>query len=195
MRPSRRAWAVLALATIGFLAVPAGGAAEAGTEPEDAWKKEVGAGRFGPLAWLEGEWQGYGRFPDRTNYIRTTFEYDLGGMYLVERNVAMFPPPEPSTEYEIHQDVSIYYRDTTTGGFAAKSFYIEGFVSSSTVEVLEDGSVIVIESTSVENGPPGMRARSTISRETEDRFLLTFEIAMPGKDYSVYEDIVLSRVR
>ncbi len=190
MRPICCVGTILALLILGLTPGPA-----AAAEAENGWRDEIGAGRFGPIAWLEGEWQGYGEFPDRTNYIRTTFDYDLGGMYLVERNVAMFPPEELSTEYEIHQDFSVYYRDSATGGFVAKSFYIEGFVTSSTVEVLEDGDVIVIESVSLENGPPGMRSRSTFSRETEDRFSLTFEIATPGKDYSLYEEITMSRVR
>ncbi len=172
-------------------------AAGPGVAQEEAmdWKGKVGAERFGPMAWLEGEWQGYGEFPDRTNYARIVYSYDLAGIYLVERTVALFPPPEPTTDYEIHQDFTVYYRNSTTGGFTAKSFFIEAYVVSSTVEVLEDGSVIVVESTDVENGPPGMRSRTTISREGDDAFALTFEIAMPGKDYSLYEEMTMRRVR
>jgi hypothetical protein len=150
--------------------------------------------RFGPLAWLEGEWTGYGEFPDRTNYIHKTFEHDQAGMFMIERTLAVFPPEELSTDFEAHQDMVVYYLDEPTGTYRAKAFYVEGFVTSFGIDVNEDGSLIVLESTDVEGGPPGMRSRMTISRETDDRYVAVFEIAMPNRDYAVYEEITMERV-
>jgi hypothetical protein len=43
----------------------------AATDADDApaWEGKRAAERFAPLDWLVGEWQGYGKFPNRTTYI------------------------------------------------------------------------------------------------------------------------------
>jgi hypothetical protein len=71
-----------------LIAVAAGAMTAWAAEPAEdkpAWAGAVGEERFAPIAWLEGEWRGYGEFPDRVNYIHKTYEYDVAGMYLVER--------------------------------------------------------------------------------------------------------------
>ena len=40
-----------------------------------------------------------------------------------------------------------------------------------------------------------MRGRITYTRESEDRFTGTFELAMPGADYKLYEELVMDRVK
>ncbi len=142
-----------------------------------------------------GEWQGYGKFSNRTTYIHKSYSYDLGGMYLVERTLDMFPPDTLSTNFEVHQDFSVFYRDDATGGLKAKGFFIEGFIWSSNVTLSDGGKVIAIETEDVENAPPGMRARITYRQQDPDNFTGLFEIAMPGGDYSVMEELVMERVR
>ena len=39
---------------------------------------------------------------------------------------------------------------------------------------------------SVENAPPGMRAKVTIEIKDENEFLETFNLAFPGKDYEEF---------
>ncbi len=165
--------------------------------PQDKidWEDKHGDDRFTPLAWLVGEWQGYGKFTKRTTYVHRKYSYDLGGIYLVERTIDMFPPAEPSTDFEVHQDFVVYYRDTTAGDLRAKAFFVEAFVTSETVRIGEGGQRIITESTQIENGPPGLRTRFILTRETDDRFKETFEIAKPGKEYELVEESVFKRLR
>lgn len=151
--------------------------------------------RFAPFEWLVGEWRGYGEFSNRTTWIHKRFGYDVGGVYFYERTVDMFPPAELSTDFELHQDVSYFYRVGPSGEYRAKSFYMEGFVTSASVAVNDGGREIVIEATSVENGPPGMRSRITYTREGPDRFRGLFELAMPGKEFGKVEELTMTRVR
>ncbi len=159
------------------------------------WIDKRGDGRFASLVWLVGEWRGYGRFEERVTYLHRKYSYDLGGMYLVERTVDVFPPPEPSTDFEVHQDFVVYYRDTTTGALKAKAFFVEAFVTSETVSGGENNKPLVMESTQIENAPPGLRTRFTLTRETDARFKETFEIAKPGKEYELVEELVMERLR
>ena len=166
------------------------------TDDAPAWEGKRAAERFAPLDWLVGEWQGYGQFPSRTTYIHKKYYYDVGGMFFIERTLSMFPPEEEtSTEYEIHQDFTSVYRDDSSGGFLAKGFFVEGFVWSSKVDAGEDGSTIVLETVDIDNAPPGMRGRITYTRESEDSYTATFEIAMPGAEYKLFEELVMDRVK
>lgn len=127
---------------------------------------ERGSERFRPLHWLIGEWQGYGIFSNDTTYIHKRFSYEVGGMFLVERTMDVFPPAEPTTEFQIHQDMSIYYRDGDS--YAVKGFFVESFVWSSAVTV--SGDTVVVETRRIENAPSGMRGRVTLVREGAETF-------------------------
>lgn len=164
-------------------------------EDDQSWQDKSGSERFAPLHWLVGEWRGYGEFAKDTGYIHKRFYYDLAGMYLIERTLDMFPPKEPTTEFEIHQDFVVYSRGNESGALKARGFFVESFVTSAQVSVSADGNSVVIESIEIENGPPGMRTRFTISRQTKDQYKESFEIAMPGKDYSIVEELTMTRVK
>ncbi|MGD8395998.1 MAG: hypothetical protein PVF43_11035 [Candidatus Eiseniibacteriota bacterium] len=179
----------LALAAMLILSVPALADPDAaGAEPP----APRGAARFPELDWLIGEWQGYGTFPGRTTYIHKSFDYEIGGMFLMERTLDMFPPPEPSTEFEIHQDTGVYYR--TADGLGATTFFVEAYVTTATVTVGSDGS-IVVESVAIENAPQGMRSRITYTPRDADTFEGRFELAMPGKEYGLLETLEMRRIR
>jgi hypothetical protein len=68
-----------------------------------------------------------------------------------------------------------------------RSFYSEGFVHDyRCIEAAPDGSRFVFEAAGVENGPPGMRARDTLSFAADGELEAQFELAMPGQDYESY---------
>jgi hypothetical protein len=148
---------------------------------------------FKPMEWLVGEWRGYGEFSDRTTYIHKSFSYRIRGRFLVEKTFDMFPPSEPSTEFEIHQDFVVYYNDG--GRLKAKGFYVESFVSNADVTIKDTQTdLIVIEASRIENGPEGMRTRYTIRKgKDEDHFTATFEIALPERDFVMIETLKMER--
>jgi hypothetical protein len=164
-------------------------------EPTPDWSEARFEARFEPMAWLIGEWQGYGEFSDRTTYIHKRYSYEVAGMYLVEKTLDIFPPPEVSTDFEVHQDFSVFYRENKTGEFSANGFYVETFVTGASVTLLDDGESFVVESSSIHNGPPGMRTRITYTRIGTDEFRLLFEIAPPELDYQVTEQSRFRRIR
>ncbi len=142
------------------------------------------------VAWLEGEWQGYSIMGERSNVNHKEFRFEQAGRYFIERTIAMFPPAEPSTEFETHQDMTVYYE--VDGALRAKGFFVEGFVQSSTVTI--DGSKVIIESLEVEGGPPGMCTRLIYERGLEGGFTGTFEIDWSGDGYSHYSTYEFKRI-
>lgn len=177
---SRPGFFLVLLALIPLAGVPGPGGSQEPAAPEE---------RFAPLAWLEGEWQGYGLFPDDTSYIRKEFRYALRGRFLVERTIDLFPPPEPRTDYEIHQDEIYYY--SSGEGFAAKGFFVEGFVWNARVEA--GGDTVRVVTTDVEGGPPGFAARVTLVRRGPDRYEGTFELREPGGEFRTVERLFMRR--
>jgi hypothetical protein len=144
------------------------------------------------LAWLEGEWRGYGAFASDTTYIHKRFVRELRGAVLVERTIDMFVPDTASTEYEIHEDLTVYHADGSA--IRAKGFFVEGFAWSSTVRVSASGDTLLVETDAVENGPPGSRARVTIVRTGPDAFSSLFELGFGGAPLAPYERSRFTRV-
>ena len=161
----------------------------------DSLAHKRGRERFEALAWLEGEWQGYGKFTERVTYIRKHYSFDVGGIYFVERTLDMFPPVQPTVEFEMHQDLTLFYRTSPEPTIRAQGFYVEGFVISSSVRVEDGGSKLTIVSEKIENAPPGLRTRYTMTREGPDKFSGLFEMAMPEKDFAVIERLEMKRIR
>jgi len=170
-----------------LLAVSADGLAAQPTSPAS---DPAASERFAPLHWLVGEWRGYGLFPDATTYIHKAFGYELGGRFLVEETIDVFPPPQPTTEYQIHRDRLYYY--PRGDGFALKGFFVEGFVWNAGVTISGDTVRIVTEE--VEGGPPGLGARVTIVREGADRYRGTFELGSSERGFRTVERLTMRRV-
>lgn len=53
----------------------------------------------------------------------------------------------------------------------------------------------MIETMGIDNAPTGMSARVKYTRESEDRYTVTFEVANPGADYKLFEEIVMERIK
>lgn len=166
-----------------------------GAVPRDAAPTQEAASgpdRFAPLDWLIGEWRGFGLFADDTTYIHKRFAYEVAGRFLVERTLDIFPPERPTTDFELHQDLTVYYR--VGEAFRAKGFFVEGFVWNSDVEVRNGGETLVVRTSEVEAAPPGTRARVTLRRTDEDRLEATFEIAWPDAEFETFERLTMRRV-
>ena len=70
--------------------------------------------------------------------------------------------------------------------FVLRQFHIEGFVNQYRIESISlDKKTIVFISESIENIPPGFRAKETYQILNENEFTETFELAEPGKDFEI----------
>ena len=76
-----------------------------------------------------------------------------------------------------------------------RQFHTEGFVNTHVQQPSSDEKKIVFVTESIENIPPGYRARETYTILSHDEFVERFEIAEPGKDFALYSEAHLKRVR
>jgi hypothetical protein len=139
-----------------------------------------------PLAFLVGEWRGAedGRFGEGTG--EREYRFMMGGRYLLSQNVSTFEPQEGLPEGDRHEDWTFFSYDRDRETFVLRQFNSEGFVNRF---VLDPASAVpakmVFVSEASENALPGLRARLTYEKASDDELRETFELAMPGEDFEV----------
>ena len=75
-----------------------------------------------------------------------------------------------------------------------RQFHVEGYVNEYKMEnVSADRKTFVFNSFEIENIPNGWRARETYQIISADEYVETFELAAPGKDFTVYSKATMKR--
>jgi hypothetical protein len=85
--------------------------------------------------------------------------------------------------------------DSARKRLVLRQFHSEGFVNTNVHEPGTDPKAIVFTSEAIENIPAGYRARETDTIVSNDQFTERFEIAEPGRDFALYSQAHLKRVR
>lgn len=174
-----RGWVVLIIGVL-FIGL-------AVAQDTDTWK---------PLRFFEGEWKGQGEGKGGVSTGHQKFSFILGGNYLRVENRTVFEPQEKNAKGEVHEDQGFFSYDRAREQFVLRQFHIEGFVNQYVMEPLsEDGKTFVFTSESIENIPPGFRARLTYRILNENEFEQTFDLASPGQEFDCYSKGVMKRVR
>lgn len=114
--------------------------------------------------------------------------------FLQARNKCTFKPQEKNPKGETHEDIGFYSYDNNRKKFILRQFHVEGFINQYVLDDLADhDKTIVLVTESIENIPPGWRARETYKILNNDEFTEVFELAGPEKDFRVYTKNSLRR--
>lgn len=176
-RPSL-ALLVVSLVPLGALSQPA--------TKVDVWQ---------PLTYFVGSWSGTSDGqPGKGTYART-YSHALNGKFINIKNKSTYAPQEKNPKGEVHEDWGMLSYDKARRRFVLRQFHIEGFVNQYVAEPTDDPSLLRFVSESIENIPPGFRARETYRIVGPDEFIETFEMAEPGKDFAVYSEARLKRIK
>jgi hypothetical protein len=172
------------LLVIGFLGAPVG--AQQGASQSD---------RFAALRFLAGTWRGDQAGQSGRGAAERTYQFILNDRFLQETNTSTYPPQEKNKNGEVHHHMSMISYDTARKLFVFRQFHTEGFVNTYVEQPSADDKTIVFVSEAIENIPAGYRARETYTILSRDEFTERFEIAEPGKDFELYSEARLTRVR
>jgi hypothetical protein len=108
----------------------------------------------------------------------------------------VYPPQEKNKNGETHDDLGLITFDRARQRFIYRQAHVEGFVNTYVADPVAPASqTIVFTTESIENIPPGWRARETYLITGPDSFTERFELAEPGKDFTLYSEAVLTRVK
>jgi hypothetical protein len=140
-----------------------------------------------PLKALIGNWTGKGGGEPGQGVYERSYNLVLNKKFIEVRNKSTYPPTDKKQKSEIHEDIGYISYDKARKTFVLRQFHVEGFVNQYRIESISpDGNTIAFISESIENIPPGFRARETYHISGDGKFTETFELAEPGKDFTVY---------
>ena len=151
--------------------------------------------RFAALRFLAGTWRGEQAGQPGRGAAERTYQFILNDRFLQETNTSTYPPKEKNGNGEVHHHMSVISYDTARKLFVFRQFHTEGFVNTYVQQPAQDDKTIVFLSEAIENIPAGYRARETYTILSRDEFTERFEIAEPGKDFELYSEARMKRVR
>ena len=134
------------------------------------------------LKQVVGNWEGTGEGTPGTSRIERHYEMILHDKFILTRNTSVFAPQEKNKKGETHEDLGVYSFDSGRKKVVLRQFHGEGFVNQYVLEEVRDGGdTLVFTTESVENGPPGFRARLTITLSGDNELAEDFELGFPGR--------------
>jgi hypothetical protein len=154
------------------------------------------ADAMAPLRFFVGTWTGTSSGRPGEGNVRRTYELTLNDRVLQVENRVVYPAQEKNPKGEQHDDLGLITYDRGRGRFIFRQAHSEGFVNTYVADPVTPGDKqVVFVTESIENIPPGWRARETYVITGADSFVERFELAEPGKDFALYSEAVLARVR
>jgi hypothetical protein len=96
----------------------------------------------------------------------------------------------------VHEDFGIYSYDRALKKVVLRQFHGEGFVNEYTLDSISaDGKWLEFTTVRIENFAPGWRAKEAYRIVSADEVVETFSLAAPGREFAVYSETHLKRVR
>jgi hypothetical protein len=160
----------------------------------------VGAGAhadpWAPLRFFEGKWEGRATGQPGKGVSTREYRFDLKSRFLSVRNRSVYEPKAPGQESEVHEDFGLFSYDQAQKKFVLRQFHGEGFVNEYTLDAVSaDERSLVFVTIRIENIPSGWRAKELYRVISPEEIVETFSLAAPGKDFEVYSETRLRRVR
>ena len=149
-----------------------------------------------PVRFLEGKWEGKATGEPGKGRSKREYRLDLKCRFLSARNTSVYEPKTATSKPEVHEDFGMYSYDRALKKIVLRQFHGEGFVNEYTLDsVSPDGKSMEFTTVRMENIPAGWRAKETFRILSTDEVIETFSIAQAGKDFEVYSETHLKRVK
>lgn len=168
------------------MALLIGATAPASAQDADAWK---------PVDRFVGDWRGTATGQAGTGDVTRRYAKVMGGRFIQETNTSTYPPQEKNVKGEVHEHSGMFSYDKQRKVLMLRQFHIEGFVNTYKQASEKGAAKLVFESEGFENFSNAWKARETYEFDGDDRFVETFELAPPGKDFQVYSRTEFRRAR
>ena len=148
-----------------------------------------------PMSYFIDEWKGEGNGEPGAGKYQRSYKWTMDKRFIEVKNKSIYLPSDKNkNKGEIHEDAGYISYDGNRKSFMLRQFHIEGFVNQYKLDgISPDKKTIIFLSESIENIPPGYRARETYKIISENEFIEVFEIADPGKEFEVYTTVKFIR--
>ena len=150
---------------------------------------------FDRVSFLIGRWQGTSEGQPGKGTVRREYTRALNGRFIRVRNRSEYPAQEKNPKGEVHEDEGFISFDRARRKLVLRQFHVEGFVNHYVEDADSTATRLVFTTESIENIPPGWRARETYVVHGPDAFEEIFELAEAGRPFEVYSRARLTRER
>lgn len=148
-----------------------------------------------PVERLLGEWRGTSTGQAGSGDVVRRYAKVMKGRFIHETNTSTYPPQEKNRKGEVHEHASMFSYDRQRKVLMLRQFHVEGFVNTYRQASEVGAERLVFESEGFENFNNAWKARETYEFDGNDRFVETFELAPPGKEFQLYSRTELRRAR
>ncbi len=160
-----------------------------------AQQPAVSGDPFARPRFFVGSWRGPQAGEPGRGTSQRTYEFVLNNRFLEVKNTSIYPPQAKNPKGEVHHDLGMIGYDKARKEFVLRQFHVEGFVNTYVEEESGDPKKLIFTSEAIENIAPGWRARETYTIVNENEFMERFELAEPGKEFALYSEAHLKRVK
>jgi hypothetical protein len=144
---------------------------------------------WAPLRFLLGTWDTTSSGQPGTGAGQRHYRLVLRDRFIEARNTVTYPPQPKNPKGETHEDAGYFSYDRSRKAIVFRQFHGEGFVNTYVASRVEPNEV-AFTSEAIENIPSGWRARETFRVVSEAE---VFELAEPGKEFTVYSETRMRR--
>lgn len=174
------------LVLMGTAALWLGAAVSVHAQDAQAWR---------PVDRLVGEWRGQSSGQPGNGDVVRRYAKVMGGRFIQETNTSTYPPQGKNRAGEVHEHTGMFSYDKQRKLLMLRQFHIEGFVNTYKQASGSGDARLVFESEGFENLSSAWKARETYEFDGDDRFVETFELAPPGKEFEVYSRTEFKRAK
>lgn len=160
-----------------------------------AWQAANASPDLTALKFFLGKWEGTVEGQPGKGTATREYVSGLRSRIIQATHRGEYPPQPANPKGEIHEDTGIYSFDRAAKTVRFRQFHVEGFVIHYVLEPQTKPDTFVFTSEAIENIPKGYRSRETHVVLGPDEFEEVFEMADPGKDFTVYSRTRFKRVR
>jgi hypothetical protein len=147
-----------------------------------------------PFKYFIGTWSGDGVSESGKGKYERTYQWIYNGTFIEIHNKSSYPPTTNNPKGEVHEDLGYFSYDKARKTFVLRQFHIEGFVNQYVLDSISpDKKIITFKTEAIENIPKGWQAKERYRIINENTIEESFELAEPGKDFSVYSKVTLLR--
>lgn len=134
-----------------------------------------------------GRWTGTGSGSPGNSQADREYKLILNDQFIQITHQSLYKPQERNPEGELHEELGYISYDGGRKLYVYREFHVEGYVNQYVSEGLAPGGQkLIFKTEAVENGPPGLQARTTYEILGENEFKETFDLAGPGQKWSCF---------
>jgi len=149
---------------------------------------ELAPEHWAPVQRLIGNWSGTASGESGEGTVERRYAFIMNRRFIHETNTSTYPPQEKNKAGEVHEHWGVFSFDKARKTLVLRQFHVEGFVNTyrRTDTAAGPSTALVFESESFENFSNSWKARESYEFLSDDEFVEIFELAPPGKPFSVY---------